>query len=346
MSSNIDYLNSKAESRLIPQKSEDAYKKEYDKFIKWMEEQKVTDTDERVVLAYLQKMSEQYKASTMWAIHSKLQSMLRINKGVDMKSFVKVHAFMKAISKNDVVKKAYVFKEDDLRKFFIDAPDITYLFLKVVAICGIFGSCRRCELCDLRLHDIKEEGSVLLITIRPSKTVKARRFTVADSDGISYVRLVKQYLSLRPQNVSTDRVFLRYDKGKCTNQVVGINTFGSCPLQIARYLKLDDPEKYTGHAFRRTSATIMANSGMTIDQIQRQVGWKSAAVATGYVEESISSKKNVSNIIGSAISGSETSLTSENVSSINLNSISSDLKNRSINISNNTNCTFHIHLKN
>jgi hypothetical protein len=129
--------------------------------------------------------------------------------------------------------------------------------------------------------------------------------------------------------------------------VVGINTFGSCPLQIARYLELDDPEKYTGHAFRRTSATIMANSGMTIDQIQRQVGWKSAAVATGYVEESISNKKNVSNIIGSAIGGSGTSLTSEkNVSSINLNSISSALKNRGINISNNPNCVINIHLHN
>jgi len=33
MSSNIDYLNSKAESRLIPQKSEEVYKKEYGKFI-------------------------------------------------------------------------------------------------------------------------------------------------------------------------------------------------------------------------------------------------------------------------------------------------------------------------
>lgn len=240
----------------------------------------------------------------------------------------------------------YVFKEEDLRKFFRDAPDITYLFLKVVAICGIFGSCRRCELCDLRLYDIKEEGNVLLITIRPSKTVKARRFTVADSDTISYVRLVKQYLSLRPQNVSTDRVFLRYDKGKCTNQVVGINTFGACPMQIARYLKLDDCEKYTGHAFRRTSATIMANSGMTIDQIQRQVGWKSASMATGYVEESVSNKKNVSNIIGSAINGSTISLSSNNVGSFNLNSISSDLKKGSINISNNTNCTFHFHLNN
>jgi len=343
MSSNIDYLNSKAESRLIPQKSQDAYKKEYDKFITWMEEQKVTDIIERIVLAYLQKMSEQYKPSSMWAIHSKLQTMLRINKGVDLKSFVKVHAFMKAISKNDVAKKAYVFKEDDLRKFFTEAPDITYLFLKVVAICGIFGSCRRCELCDLRLYDIKTEGSVLLVTIRPSKTVKARRFTIADSEAISYAHLVKQYLLLRPKNVSTDRVFLRYDKGKCTNQVVGINTFGSCPLQIARYLKLDDPEKYTGHAFRRTSATIMANSGMTIDQIQRQVGWKSVSVATGYIEESINNKKNVSNIIGSAINRSATSLPSEQISNIELNSIATDVKKPVINISNNTNCTFYIH---
>lgn len=81
MSSNIDNLNTKAESRLIPEKSKDVYKKEYERFITWMEEQNVVDVDERVVLAYLQKMSEQYKASTMWAIHSKLQCLLRINKG-------------------------------------------------------------------------------------------------------------------------------------------------------------------------------------------------------------------------------------------------------------------------
>lgn len=127
---------------------------------------------------------------------------------------------------------------------------------------------------------------------------------------------------------------------------MGINTFGLCPLQIARFLKLDNPEKYTGHAFRRTSATIMANSGMTIDQIQRQVGWKSAAVANGYVEESITNKKNVSNIIGSAISGRTISMTSENsISSIDLNTVSPNLKDQGFNISNNTNCTFHIHLK-
>lgn len=43
MRSNIDQLNSEAESRLIPQKSDGAYEKEYGEFIKRMEEQKVAD---------------------------------------------------------------------------------------------------------------------------------------------------------------------------------------------------------------------------------------------------------------------------------------------------------------
>ncbi|KAJ8915592.1 hypothetical protein NQ315_012477 [Exocentrus adspersus] len=322
--SNIDFLNRKAESRLIPQKSNDAYKKEYDKFMKWVEEQKVTDISERVMLAYLQKMSEQYKASTMWAIHSKLQCLLRqsqlvqlsrlwlrINKGVDIKLFAKVHAFMKAISKNDVAKKAYVFNEEDLRKFFIDAPDITYLFLKVVAICGIFGSCRRCELCDLRLHDIKEEGSVLIITIRPSKTVKARRFTVADSEAISYVRLTEFSYDMIRGNVPIKWLVLIHLDHVPRKLHVILNWM---ILQNTRDMLFDLAEMKGGIIHQETpctSATIMANSGMTTDQIQRQVGWKSSAVATGYVEESISNKKNVSNIIGSAINGSSTSLSSE-----------------------------------
>lgn len=45
MSSNIDYVNNKAKSWLISQKSEQAYKeKQYEEFIRWTEEQTVTNT--------------------------------------------------------------------------------------------------------------------------------------------------------------------------------------------------------------------------------------------------------------------------------------------------------------
>lgn len=221
-----------------------------------------------------------------------------------------------------------------------------YFILKVVAICGIFGSCRRYELCDLRLSDIKKEGSVLIINIRPSKTEKGRKFAVVDNDDISYVKLFNKYLSLRPENISTDRVFLKYANGKCIKQVVGINTFGKCPSLLARFLNLPDATKYTGHAFRRSSATIMANSGMSVDELKRQVGWKSSTVASGYIEESIQNKISVTKRIGEALTSTQTIL-KDNIdipANGDSETINTQLKSCNFHIADNKNCNFYINL--
>lgn len=76
---------------------------------------------------------------------------------------------------------------------------------------------------------------------------------------------------------------------------------GRCPALIACYLKLPDADKYTGHAFRRTSATVMANDKMTVEELKRQVGWKSSTVAAGYIEESIQTKTDVSKLIAKVV---------------------------------------------
>ena len=58
------------------------------------------------------------------------------------------------------------------------------------------------------------------------------------------------------------------------------------PKIIAQFLKLPNAEKYTGHVCRRTSATLLAESGADIAAIQRHGRWKSAQVAQGYVDDS------------------------------------------------------------
>jgi hypothetical protein len=51
-------------------------------------------------------------------------------------------------------------------------------------------------MCDLRMSDVKEEGSMLVVNIRPLKTGKGRKFVIVDDDGgIPYVQLFKKYLS-------------------------------------------------------------------------------------------------------------------------------------------------------
>lgn len=78
---------------------------------------------------------------------------------------------------------------------------------------------------------------------------------------------------------------------------MGKNSISAVPSKIALFLKLENPEKYTGHSFRRTSATLLANTGVDVLALKRHGGWKSANIAESYVAESITNKNEVANKI-------------------------------------------------
>lgn len=65
------------------------------------------------------------------------------------------------------------------------------------------------------------------------------------------------------------------------------------PKAIATYLNLPNPEYYTGHCFRRSSATLLADTGANLITLKRQGGWKSDRVAESYIEESIENKSSI-----------------------------------------------------
>ncbi|CAH1382773.1 unnamed protein product, partial [Tenebrio molitor] len=66
--------------------------------------------------------------------------------------------------------------------------------------------------------------------------------------------------------------FTTKKKNKCTRQPVGIHSFGDMPSKIATFLKLENPKQYTGHCFRRSSATVLAGHGADITTIKRHGG--------------------------------------------------------------------------
>lgn len=116
-----------------------------------------------------------------------------------------------------------------------------------------------------------------MVKIPNTKKETPRFFTV---DG-NFRNLVAKYEALRPTNANSDRFFLNLQKGKCTLQAVGKNKFGKMPSDIAKYLNLPDADHYTGHSFRRTSATLLADSGADLTTLIRHGGWKSSGVAEG-----------------------------------------------------------------
>lgn len=163
-------------------------------------------------------------------------------------------------------------------------------------IMGIAGALRSDELVKLTVDDVQDLGSTILVSVNNTKNHVNRAFTIVSKENcaIDFVVICKKYMVLRKENTDHRRFFVCYRNNKCSTQPVGKNTFGGLPKQIASYLNLPNPSSYTGHCFRRSSTSFLADSGVEIGVIKRHGGWKSDTVAEGYIENSLVNKKLIS----------------------------------------------------
>lgn len=146
-------------------------------------------------------------------------------------------------------------------------------------------------------------GDKLLIMLPNTKTKRSRSFVVTE-----YLSVYRKYAASRPSNLNNRRFFYKYVNGKAHQQFIGIHKFGKMPEKIATFLELAHAKEYTGHCFRRTSATLLVHSGGDITMLKQHGGWKSSAVAEGYIEDSLANKSNIGNKIFSGVSGVSSSV--------------------------------------
>ena len=81
---------------------------------------------------------------------------------------------------------------------------------------------------------------------------------------VNPIVIYRKYSSLRPKQSPHKSFFIFYRNGRCSTQPVGIHTLSKIPCKIAEYLKLPISKEYTGHALRRTSASLLADTGSDI----------------------------------------------------------------------------------
>ncbi|XP_045470783.1 uncharacterized protein LOC123678054 [Harmonia axyridis] len=290
----IQEANEAAEA-VIPLKSKILYEKQYTAFCAWRNNKKAKGVNEKIILAYISEQSKKVKSSSLWSYYSQLKKMLALKEKIDIGRFHQVTAFLKQHSRGYVAKKSKVFTREEFEYFLDAAPDEQYLLIKVVFIMGVAGGCRIGELVTMTVDDVEDRGSVLVIQIPDTKTYKKRVFTVVNgTNKVAALDIFRKYRNLRPSKVDHKRLFINYKNEKCTVQPVGVNTFSKMPVTIAKYLGLSDAEQYTGHSFRRSSATLLANSGADLTVLKRHGGWRSSSVAEGYIEDSLQNKINIS----------------------------------------------------
>ncbi|KAK4875561.1 hypothetical protein RN001_011983 [Aquatica leii] len=148
------------------------------------------------------------------------------------------------------------------------------LKLFMVMVMGVISALRCDELVNLKTSDIDNKGSILVISVPKTKNYKPRSFVVtgAERRGFNGLQIYRKYSALRPSVLGQGRFFLCYRSRKCTVQPVGINTLSNILKLVANYLQLKDANLYTGHCFRRTSATFLASASLDILTLKRHGG--------------------------------------------------------------------------
>ncbi|KAJ8666048.1 hypothetical protein QAD02_007710 [Eretmocerus hayati] len=167
--------------------------------------------------------------------------MISNEENLDLGKYEKIKRFLREKNVGSHTKKASVFTRDELNTSSIQSPNHKYLGAKAAAAVAISGACRRVEIRNLKVGDVVDYQDFLTNTVRKTKTHVNRTFTINNP----LREIVLEYMNLRPINTAHDDLFINYQNGKCTRQPMGINKIGKIPEEIASWLNLPNPERYT-----------------------------------------------------------------------------------------------------
>lgn len=305
----INTIPNAMQDKIFNCKSKSVYEGWQSKFSEYIKENDLPENMESIML-YFTKIAEKYSPSTLWQCYSCLNKFYTTFKG--WSSFNDIPAlknFLKKLEKESPPKKqSNIIEKDQLFEFLNSASnDDKYVLLrKMVTIFGYYGGLRINELVNLQFDDVVVQNESMSVFIRQSKTDQngkskfyftIPKLTESDSGTCCPFTIVKTYMD----HVSdkNGRLFRNFNaKSKTyTSQPMGRNGVGAIPKYIATFLKLKDPESYTGHCFRRSSATALADTGVSSISLKRQFRWKSDTVAQSYIDQSKKSKADVANAL-------------------------------------------------
>ncbi|KAJ8678625.1 hypothetical protein QAD02_014412 [Eretmocerus hayati] len=241
----------------LPPVPRDKYLKHYEAYKAWCRERGTPHISEDSLLIYVRKLSVE---ATIKANLSMVKACIKAFDGVDIGAYVNVNSHVRTASKKHKPKKARILTAQQLHQFCNVAPDAEFFLIKVILIVGVIGCCRKSELVKLLMAYVTVTDTSILIDIPPevTKTNTANTFSIV---GPSYV-IVKRYLEAR-KNIDNEKFFLLYRDGTFIDSACGDRTIGAIPKTVAEFLGLPEPERYTSHSIRRSSATVYAESGCT-----------------------------------------------------------------------------------
>jgi integrase len=293
--SEIASLESRAFASLVPSKSKRTYEQAFADYRSFMDSRgdSIQATTDITIMSYLERrFADGISASTLQTKLSAIKNQLMVNR-IPVPSMALPLQWIRGKMATHVPKQAKIFQPSELKRF-IELSDLSVLHLQfsIVALTMFHMGLRVGEITYLVWNRVQQFDDKIKIFIPSSKTDKAGAgvWQVVPVDPANptscLVSLFHRYWLMIPEDlkIPSKRVFIRFENGKFADRPHGEKWFNSVGVEIARALKLPDPECYTSHCFRRSSTTALAEVGASTDQIRRHGRWQSDNVPKRYTE--------------------------------------------------------------
>jgi hypothetical protein len=196
---------------------------------------------------------------------------------------------------------------DELYKFPSSADILPMKAFSVVSVHSAGRGCETSNMMKSQLVRIRDSGSgdgfyKLFITRQKQSGPRVKDGSFCLISGGIEVSVLDEYLACFPPcDDSRLWVYLSCSgDGNLSAKVncpIGKNSLSKFGKQVAKLLGKRDWESFTGHCWRRTAATICADSGFSIPEIKNVTGHKSDTVVQGYVDSSMRMKRKASNAL-------------------------------------------------
>lgn len=113
---------------------------------------------------------------------------------------------------------------------------------QVFCIFGLNGVHHSGKLVNVTIDNFKQYKDLILVTIPNPDSSTKLSFTLTGT----HFNIVQRYAALRPAGAKDNRFFVHFRDGKCNLHNIGKNYFTRMARKIAKYLKLPEPDRYSG----------------------------------------------------------------------------------------------------
>jgi len=273
---------------LSERKSQLRYDDEWTRFINYSElsmEPHVNDITEEMLAQYLDFLRNEleYAPTTIWSSFSKVNTKYQDIGGLKLQDkFPRLKNLLKRYQDGYVKKRADTFDYEQIKKFLENANDEGKNLLHKAVVCiALYGGLRCADLVNIENDDVTID-STTGVWIKYSVSKQSGSFHKSNTFVIPppHDKYVIDYLNATNR---LGRIFKNFNN-KFTAQPMGVRTLALTPSVVAKYLGLQG--NFTGHCFRRSCATILAENGATSTQLKSLMNWRGEATALNYVDNS------------------------------------------------------------